>query len=144
MLTTSTVHMATHRAMMPGPRPTTQSGQGNVVDIASVVCLVSLSLVVIGVMGLPHALSGALPWLANRGRFGGGSGAALSVGGVAPGLPKHSEALFTDEQRLPNPALKLLSLAAPVLVAAMAAAAGECLRETENFCAGCVDFANRN
>ena len=97
-----------------------------------------------GVLGLPRVLFSALLLLARPGRLGGGSGAALSVGGVAPGLPKHSEALFTDEQRLPNPALKVLSLAAPVLVAAMAAAAGRLSEETENFCAGCVDFANRN
>ena len=47
------------------------------------VCFVSLSLVVMGVLGLPHALSGALLLLARPGRLGGGSGAASSVGGAA-------------------------------------------------------------
>ena len=97
-----------------------------------------------GVLGLPHALFGALSFLSDQGRFGGGSGAALSVGGVAPGLPKHSEALFTDEQRLPNPALKVLSFAAPVLVAAMAAAAGEILRGNREFLCGLCRFCYRN
>ena len=93
-----------------------------------------------GVLGLPHVPSGALLLMEDKGRFGGGSGAALSVGGVAPGLPKHSEALFTDEQRLPNPALKVLSLAAPVLVAAMAAAAGEIIRGNREFLCGLCRF----
>ena len=95
--------MATHRAMMPGPRPTTQSGQGNAARMF-VWCLFGFfELGCYWVMGLPHALPGALLLFADPWWFGGGSGAALSVGGVAPGLPKHSEALFTDEQRLPIP-----------------------------------------
>ena len=136
--------MATHRAMMPGPRPTTQSGQGNVVDMLAWRLFRFFELGCYGVMGLPHALAGA--------RFGLGgtraarwcSGAALSVGGVAPSLPKHSEALFTDEQRLPNPALKVLSLAAPVLVAAMAAAAGEILRGNREFLCGLCRFCSQH
>ena len=76
-----------------------------------------------GVMGLPQALSGALPLVREPEGFGGGSGAALSVGGVAPGLPKAQRcALFSS----PNP-FKSTSLEAPAPVATMAAAAEEIL-----------------
>ena len=76
-----------------------------------------------GVLGLPHALFDALSFLSDQGRFGAGSGAALSVGGVAPGLPKAQRcALFSS----PNP-FKSTSLEAPAPVATMAAAAEEIL-----------------
>ena len=74
-----------------------------------------------GVLGLPHALSGALLCSRTPGRFGGGSGVARSVGGaVWPALGVL--ACFSACQ---SPVLKCISLEAPALVAAMAAALAE-------------------
>ena len=76
-----------------------------------------------GVLGLPRVLFGALLFLDRPGRLGGGSGVARSVGGaVRPALGVL--ACFSACQ---SPVLKCISLEAPALFAAMAAAVEEIL-----------------
>ena len=77
-----------------------------------------------GVLGLPHALFGALLLLADSVLFGGGSGATDFVGGAALARARRGDCFSACQ----SPVLKCTSLEAPALVAAMAAAAEEILR----------------